>query len=269
MGMIEMNINRLGKLDYQATEAINTLTTNLSFVGGNMKKILITSSQPQEGKSFVSINLMRSLASMGMNVVLVDADIRASALQGTYDIQICMPGMEKYRGLTGYLFGRCEIEDIIAQTNIPNAYMILAGRTVTNSLPLFNTDRLEVLLDKLAEAFDVVLVDTPPIGTIIDAAKISTLCDGTLFVVQSGADTVVELKEAAAQIEKSGCPIIGYVLNKFDDKKHGGRYYSRTPYYYQYGKQKKSIAIIQCQHRIMQRNQGSAVMFLIPLTYQL
>lgn len=235
-----MTIHRLGELEYQAVEAINTLTTNLSFVGGDVKKILITSCQPQEGKSFVSINLMRAMANLGLRVVLVDADIRASALAGTYGIEVKMPDEEKYKGLTGYLFGRCEIDDILAQTNIPGAHMILSGRTVTNSLPLFNTDRLGKLLDKLASHYDVVLVDAPPVGTIIDAAKISTLCDGTLFVVQAGADSVTELKEASYQIEKSGKPILGYVMNKFDEKKHGGRYFSRKSNYYQYGKQKKS-----------------------------
>ena len=240
--MIEMNIRRLGELEYSAVEAINTLATNLFFVGGNMKKILITSCHPQEGKSFVSINLMRTMASLGLRVVLVDADIRASALQGVYGIEIKMPGKEKYKGLTGYLFGQCDLEDILARTNIPGAHMILAGRTVINSLPLLNTDRLGVLLDKLAEEYDVVLLDAPPIGAIIDAAKISTLCDGTLFVVQSGADTITELKEAARQIEKSGRPIIGYVINKFDAKKHGhGYYYSRKTNYYRSGKPKKSF----------------------------
>lgn len=238
--MIEMTLQRFGELEYQALEAINTLTTNLSFVGGNVKKILITSCHPQEGKSFVSVNLMRTMASLGLRVVLVDADIRASALQGTYDIEIKMPGKEKYKGLTGYLFGHCEIDNILARTNIPGAHMILAGRTVTKSLPLLNTDRLGTLLDELAAQYDVILLDAPPVGAIIDAAKISTLCDGTLFVVQSGADTVTELKESTYQIEKSGCPIIGYVMNKFDEKKHGDRYYYRKPYYYRHGRQKKS-----------------------------
>ena len=233
--MIEMNIHRLAELDFQATEAINTLSTNLSFVGGNFRKILITSCHPQEGKSFTSMNLLRSMAGLGMRVVLVDADIRASSLQGSYGIDVLMPEGEKYKGLSGYLFGRCEAEDILAKTNIPGAYLILSGRTVTNSLPLFNTNRLATLLDMLAEHFDLVLVDAPPVGTIIDAAKISTHCDGTLFVVQSGAVAVDELKESAAQIEKSGCPIIGYVMNKYDDKRSGGRYYYRKPYYSKYG----------------------------------
>lgn len=238
-----MTINRLGELEYQAAEAINTLTTNLSFVGGNMKKILITSCQPQEGKSFVSINLMRTMASLGLRVVLVDADIRASAMQSVYGINIDMPDGEKYKGLTGYLFGQCEIEDILARTNITGAHMILAGHMVTNSLPLFNTGRLNALLDRLSAQYDVVLIDTPPVGTIIDAAKISTLCDGTLFVVQAGADSIADLKEASEQIEKSGCPIIGYVMNKFDEKRHGDRYYSRKAYYYKSSKQKKNTKL--------------------------
>lgn len=235
--MIEMTLRRLGDLEFPAAEAINTLATNLFFVGGNMKKILITSCRPQEGKSFISIQLMRTMASLGLRVVLVDADIRASALQGAYGIDIKMPSKARYKGLTGFLFGQCELDDILARTNIPGAHMILAGRTVTNSLPLLNTDRLNQLLDHLAEDYDVILLDAPPVGSIIDAAKISTLCDGTVFVVQSGADTVTELKEAAHQIEKSGRPIIGYVLNKFNAKKHG--YYSKSDYY-KTGKLKKN-----------------------------
>lgn len=237
--MIEMDIRRLDDMGFQVTEAINTLATNLSFVGGTIKKILITSCRPHEGKSFICMNLMRALAGLGMKVILVDADIRASTMQGSYGIDIDMPDGGRYRGLTGYLSGRCNIKDIIAQTNISGAHMILAGSTVTNSLPLFNTARFGTLLNELAQNYDIVLVDAPPVRTIIDAAKIATWCDGTVFVVQSGADTAAELREASSQIEKSGCPIAGYVLNKFDERKHGGGYYDRDNYYANYEGRKK------------------------------
>lgn len=230
--MIEMVLQRLGDLEYSASEAINTLAANLFFVGGNMKSILVTSCQPQEGKSFVAVNLMRTMASLGFRVVLLDADIRASALQGSCGIEIQMSGSRKYKGLTGYLFGQCEIEDILAETNIPGAHMVLAGRTVMNSLPLLNTERLGTLLNELSAKYDLVLIDAPPVGAIIDAAMIATLCDGVLFVVQAGADTVAELREASTQIEKSGRPVIGYVINKFEEKRHGDRsYYHKTEYY--------------------------------------
>lgn len=251
--MIEMVLHRFGELEYSANEAINTLAANLFFVGGSMKSILVTSCHPQEGKSFVTVNLMRTMASLGFRVVLLDADIRASALQGSCDIEIQMGDKRKYKGLTGYLFGQCEMEDILAETNIPGAHMILAGRTVMNSLPLINTDRLGTLVRELTAHYDLVLIDAPPVGAIIDAAMIASLCDGTLFVVQAGADTVAELKEATNQIEKSGRPVIGYVINKFEAKKHGDRsYYHKTEYYYVNTK-KKSKSFL----RFIKRDGGS------------
>jgi len=231
--MPSFEIVNFQSLDYQAKEAINTLCTNLSFAGGDIKKIMVTSTHPQEGKSFVSINLMRSFASLGMRVVLVDADIRASQLQKAYDIRIGNPGVDgRYPGLSRYLAGRCSVEEIIGKTNIPNAWMILAGSTVSNSLPLFNGPRLKNLLNALAERFDIVLVDAPPVGTIIDAAKVATVCDGTLFVVQSNAVSRSHLSSSLRQIEKTGCPVLGTVLNQYDDRVYGNKYYYSGDYYY-------------------------------------
>ena len=224
--MVRMEIRRFEQPEYHVKEAINTLCTNLFFAGGDIKKIMITSSRPQEGKSFITMSLMRALAELGMKVALVDADIRASRLQSVYGIRIHMPDDEKYMGLTGYLAGVCGIDKVLAQTDIPGAYMILAGRTVSNSLPLLNTPRLKSLLDTLAEKFDVVLVDAAPVGTIIDAARVVSSCDGTLFVIHSDETRASELQESVRQIERMGSPICGYVLNQFDERKYGskGRY---------------------------------------------
>ena len=229
--MNRAKITRFKALDYHANEAFNTLCTNLFFTGADIKKIMVTSCHPQEGKSFVTMNLMRSLSGLGLRTVLVDADIRASAIQGVYGVQIDMPEGCRYQGLTHYLAGQCSIDDIICKTDIPNAWMILSGKNVTNSLPLLNTPRLRNLLNALAGKFDVVLVDAPPVGTIIDAARIAGNCDGTLFVCQSGAIGFREFQEAYKQIEKTGCPILGTVLNKFDEKMFGGRYYHKSSYY--------------------------------------
>lgn len=224
------------QLEYQAKEAVNTLCTNLSFAGGDIKKIMITSSHPQEGKSFVTMNLMRSFASLGMRVVLVDADIRASQLQRSYEIRIDNVGGDgKYPGLSRYLAGRCSLENVIGKTNVPNAWMILAGNTVSNSLPLLKTQRMKNLLNALAGNFDIVLVDAPPIGTIIDAAQIATSCDGTLFVVQSNAVSRSHLTTSLRQIEKTGCTILGTVLNQYDDRDYGNKYYYSGNYYYNRG----------------------------------
>ena len=179
--MTTMSINHLENLDFQGAEAINKLCANLSIAGGDIRKILITSCYPNEGKSFVSIHLFRAMAELGKKIILVDADVRASTLQRSYDIEV--GGANEYLGLSGLLSGLCGIDDVIGHTDIPGADMILPGKTVMNSFPLFNSFRLEELLDELGKRYDLVLIDTPPIGTIIDTAKISKFCNAALFVV--------------------------------------------------------------------------------------
>ena len=228
--MVYMEFQHFKKLDYPTREAFNTLCANLSFTGGDIRKIMVTSCHPHEGKSFVTINLMRSLVNSGMRVLLVDADIRASSLQSTYGIVIETPDGSKYNGLTGYLSGRCHLGSIVGVTDIEDAYLILPGRNVINSYMLFNTPRFKTLLDTLIPEFDVILIDTPPIGAVIDAAKIAPLCDGALFVVKSGQTTDEELKEGITQIEKTNCPILGYVLNQYDEGEFGGKYYHKNKY---------------------------------------
>lgn len=210
--MVNMEIRRFPTPEYPITNAMNVLCTNLSFANG-IKKIMLTSCRPQEGKSYIAMHLLRSMAEgLGLRAVLVDADIRASQLRGKYGIKIAEN--KAYPGLSGYLSGACEIEDIIGRTNIPGADLILSGKTVINSLPLYNSSHMERLLNRLASEYDVVIVDAPPVGTLVDTAKIASLCDGTLFVVASGGVRARKLKEAVLQIEKAGCPIVGYVLNK-------------------------------------------------------
>lgn len=232
---MKMEIRHFEPLDYYANEAINMLCTNLFFAGGDIKKIMVTSCHSREGKSFTTMNLMRSLAGMGMRVVLVDADIRASRLQETFNIRINVPEGQRYAGLTRYLAGVCDMQDILAETSIPNAWMVLSGRNVLNSLPLLNTRRLPELLDALAKQFDIVLVDAPPVGMVIDAARIAPHCDGTLLIIQSGTVHRHELQRVLFQIEKTGCPILGTVLNQFDEFKYDDKYYYGKTYYSKYG----------------------------------
>ena len=229
--MVNMEIRRFAAPEYAIANAMNTLCTNLTFTDG-MKKIMITSCHPQEGKSYIAMHLLYTMVtSLGMRAILVDADIRASALRGSFGIRITPS--KGYLGLTGYLSNQCGMEEIIGKTNIPGADLILAGKTVMNSLPLYNSSHMDRLLERLASEYDVVIVDAPPVGTIVDAARIAAVCDGTLFVVESGGVRARKLKGAAAQIEKAGCPIIGYVLNKSTDRNRDDDYH----YYGGYGSQ--------------------------------
>lgn len=231
--MNSVTITRFDSLDYAANEALNTLSTNLSFSGNNVSKIMLTSCQPQEGKSFLSMNLMRTLADMGKRVVLVDADLRRSLLVSKYGIQ----APTHLRGLSHYLAGMCTLDDIVCETNITDAYVVLVGKDVANSLSLLSTPLMGQMLDALSRAFDYVLIDAPPIGVIIDAAEIAKSCDGVLFVVTNNGVTKRELVEATKQIEKTGCPILGCVLNKVTFDTHSSKKYYYRTYYTHYNEE--------------------------------
>ena len=236
--MKHLELTRFPALGYGGKEALNALCTNLSFAGEGIRKIMVTSCQPSEGKSYISMNLMRTFAKLGMRVVLVDADLRRSVLTAQYGIKSETRGTH---GMTHYLAGKCEMQDILYETNIPGAYMVPVGRDVANSLPLLRTPRFSRLLDEMAARFDIVLVDAPPVGVIIDAAEIAKSCDGTLFVVGYNRVRHRELQAAKEQIERTGCAIIGSVLNDvtFDSlttKNYYYKSYYNSNYAYGYDK---------------------------------
>ena len=233
--MKSVSISHFPPLSYACSEAINTLCTNLSFSGENVKKIMVTSCHASEGKSYLTMNTMRTLAKLGKRVVLVDADLRRSAIQSKYGIQY--PDDER-QGLAHYLAGMAREEDVIYGTDIEGAYLIPIGRGVSNSLQLLNSPRLKVLLDWLGENCDYVLVDAPPVGTIIDAAQIAKYCDGTVLVVNFNSVRRQELIDAKNQLEQTGCPVLGAVLNQVEmDKYSSKKYYYRSYYYSNYEKE--------------------------------
>ena len=230
--MNTVSINLFPPLNYQCAEAVNMLCTNLSFSGANVKKILLTSCHQSEGKSFLTMNIMRTMASLGKRVVLVDADLRRSVIATRYGLQF---SEEKPLGLSHYLAGMADERMVIYETSIPNAYMIPVGRKVNNSLPLLNSERFQYLLNGLAKDFDYVLVDAPPIGLVIDAAQIAKYCDGTVLVVGYNEVRRQELIDAKAQIDQTGCPILGAVLNQTAYDNYLSKKYSYKSYYSHYG----------------------------------
>ena len=226
MNMIE--ITRFKPLAYACAEAMNTLCTNLTFAGKDKKVIMLTSAQAHEGKSFVTMNVMRALAELGHRVVLVDADLRRSQITSKYGIKLVEgSGM----GLAHYLAGMCEVGDVVYKTNIANAYMVPLGHDVSNSLALLTSGRLSKLLGDLKAQFDYVLVDAPPVGVIIDAAEIAKHCDGTMIAVKYNTVSRRELVEVKRQIDRSGCPILGVVLNSVAfDSLSSKHYYHKSAY---------------------------------------
>ena len=256
--MKQLKITKFPELDYAGSEAFNTLSTNLSFAGETVKKIMITSCHASEGKSYLSMNLMRTLAQRGMKVALVDADLRRSVLNAQYGLQF-EDGRNDDKGLSHFLAGMVGMEEVIYQTDIPGALMVPVGRDVPNPLALLSNHHFKDLLDALAQMVDYVLVDAAPVGVVIDAAEIAKSCDGTLIAVQYNDVRRQELLDVKQQIEQSGCPILGTVLNQVDydsylSRKYYYRTYGKYGYYNRYYKHKhaaeKKLAALRIITRI-------------------
>ena len=208
--------------DFVSREAMNTLCTNLSYCGNDIKKIMVTSRYPREGKSYVSMTLMRTLAKLGRRVVLIDTDLRASGIQADYQLRY---NTQKHYGLSEYLSGHCALEEVLYKTNIPGAYMIPAGHHAPNPLQLLDTEMMKNLTDRLSEQFDVVIVDTPPVVVLSDAIALAKFCDGTLIVVGYRRGNQREIGEVVDSIRQTGCKILGAVLNGVKFKGVSNRYY--------------------------------------------
>jgi capsular exopolysaccharide synthesis family protein len=236
MPMLE--ISQFPANDFVSHEAMNTLCTNLSYCGTGVRKVMITSRYAGEGKSYVTMNLMRTLAKLGRRVVLLDTDFRASGIQADYRLRY---STEKHHGLSEYLSGHCSIAEALYQTNVDGAYMIPAGHEAPNPLQLLDTEKMSQLMEYLATQFDVVLLDTPPVGVLVDAIALGKFCDGALLVVGYRKGSQTEIRDAVKNIKQTGCKMLGAVLNgvKFQSLSNKHYYYSSERYSGHYSKRYK------------------------------
>lgn len=213
---------------FQFDEAIKTLRTNIQFCGANIRMIMVTSTLPEEGKSTMSFEIARAMALMGKKVILIDADIRRSTMAAKYQIDNPVPGLSQY------LSGQHELEDgLICETDIPDLDVIFSGPYAPNPAELLEEPALDKLIAWCREEYDYCIIDTPPLSSVIDGAIIAPKCDGAVLVVASGKVSYPLVQKAKAQLEKTGCRILGAVLNKIDTKK-GGYYYNKYGSYYKH-----------------------------------
>lgn len=221
--MQKIAIRSMEKLDFRTKEAYKTLRTNLSFAGKNVKVISLTSCTPNEGKTSVSFQLAMSLAEGGWKTILVDADLRKSVLRGRYKAS-----REKF-GLSHYLSGQTPLDEAVCETNVENFHIIFAGPVPPNPSELLGNDNFREMIKKLREEYDYVVIDTPPLGSVIDSAVVSTNCDGAVIVVESNAVSYRFAQNVKEQLEKAGVRILGCVLNKVNmsSKGHYGKYYEK------------------------------------------
>lgn len=207
------------------SEAYRTIRTNIKFsniAGRELKTIMLTSATPNEGKSTTISNLAVVMAQAGHSVVLCDCDFRNPTQHKIFGLH--------NKGLSNCVATGSNVMDIIQQTSVPNLYVLTSGPVAPNPSELLASQNMVDILEELKQHFDYVLVDTPPIMPVTDAAVVSAKVDGTILVIASGAVSPSIAVEAKTRLEQAGAHLLGVVLNKVDVGAN-----SHYGYYYYYG----------------------------------
>ena len=202
-------------------EAYRALRTSLALLAreGKQKTLTVISGGVGEGKSTTLFNLAYVCAEQGSKVLIIDSDLRRP-------VQHKMVGIANRTGMVNVLTGELKVEDVIQETGVPNLWMMTSGRLRRGSLGIMNNLRLRTLLDVLKDKYDLILLDSPPILGVTDAAILASEADGVLLVVQYRKYPKIISLRAKRMIENAGGRVMGAVLNNIN--------IMRDDYYYYY-----------------------------------
>ena len=204
-----------------ASERYKALRTSIQYSSYDkeLKVLVVTSTQPQEGKSTTVGNLALSLAQNNKKVLIIDCDLRKPSMHKKFDVT------NEY-GLTETLLGRKKFEDVIHSYK-PLLDILPTGKTPPNPLEMIGSDSMKALIEELRHEYDYILIDTPPVLAVSDATVLSTIADGVIFVVMASKSKKEQILKAKQELDKVKAPIVGSILNASDEK--------RSDYYYYYG----------------------------------
>ena len=207
-------------------EPYRTLRTNLHLLNSDnpLKTLMITSSEPSEGKTTLAVNLAVSFLEEGANVLIIDSDLRKPQIHKFFEI-------ENYPGLTEVLLGLKKTEEVIKNFN-SKLSVIPSGSQPKDPLKLFGSPVAGDFIESLKPKFDIILLDLPPILSFHDPVLISKFVDGAIFVLNSGVVKEEIVKRAKKRLEKFNVKVLGVVMNRFESGKHGYGYNPYDSYYY-------------------------------------
>lgn len=210
------------------SEAYRTLRTNIQYSSFDKKMqcILITSAEAAEGKSTVSGNLALTFAQGNSKVILIDCDLRKPSVHKNFKISNMV-------GLSELLLGKVELKDAVQQRN-DNLFVLTSGKIPPNPAEMLASSAMTDLIEKLREEYDVIILDSAPVGAVTDAQILSTKVDGTILVTRAERTKRDVVLEAENSLKKVGANLIGSVLHGVENSK--GKYYY---YYGNDGEQKK------------------------------
>ncbi len=188
----------------EVQNAAKTLYANIRFmsVDDPIRSVVITSTAPNEGKTTTAVQLGRAMATAGKTVLLVEADMRRRSLAAMLEVH-------PQAGLYAVLSGAAPLSAAIASTSTPNLYFLDTEPNIPNPADIISSKRYRALAAKLAERFDYVIFDTPPVGTFVDAAVLSTMADGVVLVVRPGEVKRSALVGAYDQLRKADANVLG------------------------------------------------------------
>jgi capsular exopolysaccharide synthesis family protein len=211
------------------TEMFRTLRNNLLFMlsGKEQKVVLVTSTVPKEGKTFICSNLARSLSLMDKKVLLMGADLRNPQIAQTLGLNL------NGRGLSSYLAGQIDDLDTLLEEAFPNFYVLQAGPVPPNPNELLSNEQVGQILTQLRAQFDYILIDSAPVGVVSDTFLLTPFVDATLYVVREGfsqKDSITFINNITFDKRLRN---VGVVLNSASMQKNNGRY--RYGHGYGYG----------------------------------
>lgn len=189
--------------------AVKSLLANIRFasVDKPVKSIVITSSVPNEGKSTLSYNLATAIATSGKTVILVECDMRKRSLSGEL-------GVHAKNGLYAVLSGQVDLADAVVETQQPKLFFLDTEPRIPNPADILSSERFRTLFGVLEDEYDYVIVDTPPVGTFIDAAIVGAMADATILVVRNNYVHRKDVLDSAEQLKRAGANLIGSVLTR-------------------------------------------------------
>lgn len=206
------------------SEAYRSIRTNIEFsnLDEEIKTIVVTSSQQNEGKSTVIANLAASFASLDKKILILDGDLRNPTIHRMF-------GLSNINGLSEVLTGQKEFIECIQKSKVDGLHILTGGKIPPNPSEMLASKKMKKFIETIKEHYDYVFIDAPPIGIVTDAGIISAFCDGTVLVVASKEAEVEGIKIAKDRLEKVNANILGVVLNKYEAEGNAYGYYN---YYY-------------------------------------
>jgi succinoglycan biosynthesis transport protein ExoP len=206
-------------------ECCRSLRTNILFSAADrqIKTIVVSSANPQEGKTTSVIYLGTTMAQSGQRVLLIDTDMRRPRLHKALRIP-------KQTGLSNLIVGDIDYDDAIKTTEIPNLFVLPCGPLPPNPAELLMSQRFHTVLEELARRFDRVILDSPPLQVVTDAVVLSKQADGVILVVRADKTLREDIKRSARQIRSVGGSTFGVIVNAIEPDSRSGYYYSYYGY---------------------------------------